>query len=191
MAGPRILELSVDAWLEALAAADPVPASGSAAALTAAAAAALVAKAARVSSEWTEAGGVVAQAVALQHRLAELAQTDADVYGESLEALAARGEKSDERRDFALGRTLDRAARAPLAIAETAHDVALLAAAAAEQVRMDVQPDVLAAASLAAAAASAAALLVEINLTARGDDERVAQARRAADRAAAAVQSAR
>ena len=78
-----------------------------------------------------------------------------------------------------------------LTIAETACDVALLAANAAEYVRLEVQPDARAAGSLAAAAASAAALLVEVNLTATADDERVRQARRAAEGAAAAVQSAR
>jgi formiminotetrahydrofolate cyclodeaminase len=191
VAGRRILDLRIDEWLEALAAAEQVPAAGSASALTAATAAALVAMSARLSPEWPEAGGVVAQALALQERLAALAQTDADVYAESLEALATRGEQTDARRDFALGQALDRAARAPLAIAETAHDVAVLAAAAAENVRAEVQPDARAAALLAAAAASAAALLVEVNLTASAGDERVLQARRAADGAAAAVQSAR
>jgi len=191
VAGRNLLELTIDEWLETLAAADPVPGAGSAAALAAASAAALVAMTARLSDEWSEAGGVVAQAVALQRRLAELAQANAEVYAESLRALAARNPEQDERRDFELGETLDRAARAPLAIAERAHDVALLAANAVEHVRLDVQPDARAATSLAAAAASAAALLVEVNLTSSEDDDRVRQARRAADGAAAAVQSAR
>jgi formiminotetrahydrofolate cyclodeaminase len=191
MAGKNLGELTLVEWLETLAAADPVPGAGSAAALTAACAAALVAMTARLSEEWPEAPGVVAQALALQNRLADLAQADADAYAESLRALAAKGQDSDERRDFALGRVLDRAAQAPLAIAETAHDVALLAASAVDRVRLEVQPDAKAAASLAAAAASAAALLVEVNLTAGENDPRVRQARRAADAAAAAVQSAR
>ncbi len=191
MAGDNLLELTIRDWLGTLAAPNPVPGAGSAAALSAAGAAGLVAMTARLSPDWPEAGGVVAQALALGGRLADLAQTDAEVYAESLAALAARDEAPDERRDFALGQALDRAARAPLAIAETAHDVALLAANAVEHVRLDVQPDAKAAAALAAAAAGAAALLVEVNLTAGEDDERVRQARRAADAAAAAVQSAR
>ena len=169
MAGEKLHELTIAEWLAALAAGNPVPGAGSAAALTASA----------------------AQALALQQRLAELAQADAEIYAESLDALAARQKGQDERRDFALGTLLDRAARVPLAIAETACDVALLAANAAEYVRLEVQPDARAAGSLAAAAASAAALLVEVNLTATADDERVRQARRAAEGAAAAVQSAR
>jgi methenyltetrahydrofolate cyclohydrolase len=191
VAGRNLLELTVAAWLDTLAAADPVPGAGSAAALTASTAAALVAMTARLSEGWEDAPGVVAQALALQERLAELAQSDADAYAESLEALAARAKGSDERRDLALGDALDRAARVPLAIAETAHDVALLAAKAAEHVRIEVQADAQAAASLAAAAASTAALLVEVNLTTSEHDERVRRARRAADGAAAAVQSAR
>jgi formiminotetrahydrofolate cyclodeaminase len=191
VAGENLLELLVSDWLDALAAADPVPGAGSAAGLTAGAAAALVAKTARLSEEWAEAGGVVAQALALQSRLAELAQADAEAYAESLAALAARTEDRDERRDLALGLILDRAAQVPLAIAETAHDVALLAAGASDHVRPELQPDVRAAGTLAAAAASAAALLVEVNLTAGADDERVRQARRAAEGATAAVQSAR
>ena len=191
MAGAKLHELTIAEWLAALAAGNPVPGAGSAAALTASAAAALVAMTARLSDEWPEAAGVAAQALALQQRLAELAQADAEIYAESLDALAAREKGQDERRDFALGTLLDRAARVPLAIAETACDVALLAANAAAYVRLEVQPDARAAGSLAAAAASAAALLVEVNLTATADDERVRQARRAAEGAAAAVQSAR
>ncbi len=191
MAGDNLLDLTVRDWLGTLAAADPVPGAGSADALTAAGAAALVVMTARLSDDWVEAAGVVAQALALQGRLSELAQVDAEAYAASLDALGERSEETDERRDFALGTALDRAAQAPLAIAETAHDVAVLAAKAAEHVRPDVQPDARAAVSLAAAAASTAALLVEVNLTAGADDERVLQARRAAEGAAAAVQSAR
>jgi formiminotetrahydrofolate cyclodeaminase len=191
MAGEDLRGLTIAQWLGTLAAADPVPGAGSAAAFTAAGAAALVAMTAGLTDDWPEAPGVIAQALSLQERLAELAQADADVYAESLEALAAKPEAADERRDFELGRALDRAARAPLAIAERAHDVALLAAHAAEHVRLDIQPDAQAAGELAAAAASAAARLVEVNLTATEDDPRVRQARRAAHDAAAAVQSAR
>jgi methenyltetrahydrofolate cyclohydrolase len=185
------LGLTVEEWLEALAAADPVPGGGSAAALTAATAAALVAMTARLSPDWPEAGGVAAQALKLRARLAELAERDAEVYAESLAALAAKGGEPDERRDFALGAVLGRAAEVPLAIAETASDAALLAVSAAEHVHPELQPDAQAAAALAAAAAEAAARLVEVNLTTTAEDARVRRARRAADDAAAAVQSAR
>ena len=191
MAPRDFLGLTVDEWLEALAAPDPVPGGGSAAALTAATAAALVAMTARLSPDWPEAGGIAAQALKLRSRLAQLAEADAEVYAESLAALAAKGAQPDERRDFALGNALDRAAAVPLVIAETASDAALLAASAVEHVQLELQPDAQAAAALAAAAAEAAARLVEVNLTTTAGDERVRRARRAADNAAAAVQSAR
>jgi formiminotetrahydrofolate cyclodeaminase len=191
VASRAFLDLTVDEWLDALAAADPVPGAGSAAALTAATAASLVAMTARLSPDWSDAAGVTAQAFKLRGRLAELAETDAEVYAESLAALADRAEGPNERRDFALGAALDRAAEVPLEIAETASDTALLAATAAEHVRLELQPDARAAGALAAAAAEAAARLVEVNLTATADDARVRRARRAADDAAATVQSPR
>ena len=185
------LGLTVGEWLETLAAADPVPGGGSAAALTGATAAALVAMTARLSPDWEDAAGVTAQALKLRGRLAGLAQVDAEVYAESLAALAAKGKEPDERRDFTLGTKLDLAAEMPLQIAHACGDTALLAADAAEHVRPELQPDAHAAAALAAAAAEAAARLVEANLVMTAEDPRVRGARRAADEAAAAVQSAR
>jgi formiminotetrahydrofolate cyclodeaminase len=122
---------------------------------------------------------------------ADLAQADADVYAESLVALAARKEGSDdERRDFALGTALDEAAQAPLMIAESAADVALLAATAATIVKPEVQADARAAAALAAGAAAAAALLVDVNLASTPSDARVRRARAAAERAETAARGA-
>ena len=191
MAPSGFLGLTVGEWLEALAAADPVPGGGSAAALTGATAAALVAMTARLSPDWDEASGVAAQALNLRGRLAGLAQVDAEVYAESLLALAAKGTEPDDRRDFALGTKLGLAADVPLQIAQAAGDTAVLAAAAAEHVTPALKPDAQAAAELAAAAAEAAARLVEANLVSTAEDPRVRGARRAADEAAAAVQSAR
>jgi formiminotetrahydrofolate cyclodeaminase len=185
------LGLTVGEWLEIVAAPDPVPGGGSAAALTGATAAALVAMTARLSPEWEDASGVAAQAIKLRGRLAGLAQVDAEVYAESLAALAAARGEPDERRDFALGTKLDLAAEVPLQIAHAAGDTALLAADAAENVTPELRPDAHAAAALAAAAAEAAAKLVEANLVMTAEDPRVRGARRAADAAAAAVQSAR
>ena len=191
MAPSGFLGLTVGEWLEALAAADPVPGGGSAAALTGATAAALVAMTARLSPDWNEASGVAAQAIKLRGRLAGLAQVDAEVYAESLAALADKRPEPDERRDFALGTKLDLAAEIPLQIAHAAADTALLAADATEHVVPALQPDTHAAAALAAAAAEVAARLVEVNLVMTAEDPRVRGARRAADEAAAAVQSAR
>lgn len=183
------LELTVAEWLDTLAAPEPAAASGSAAAMTAATAAAVIALTARATQGGG--GGIAAQALALRGRLVGLAQWDAEAYAASLEALAgAEDGGADDRRDFALRTALDRAAEVPLAIAETAADVALLGAAAAPLVAPQVEVDAQAAASLAAGAAAAAARLVEVNLATGRDDDRVRRARAAAARAAAAAREA-
>ncbi|MFL5966947.1 MAG: cyclodeaminase/cyclohydrolase family protein [Gaiellaceae bacterium] len=184
MARP-FLELTVSEWLETLAAPEPGAASGSAAAMTAATAAAVIALTARATQ--AGGGGIAAQALALRGRLVGLAEWNAEVYAVSVAALADASGGGDERRDFELRTVLDRAAEVPLAIAEAAADVALLAAAAAPIVTPAVEPDALAAAALAAGAAAAAARLVEVNLGAAPGDERTRRARAAASRAAEAA----
>jgi methenyltetrahydrofolate cyclohydrolase len=184
----QLLELSVQAWLDQLGDHGPAPAGGSAAGVAAAMGASLVALAARLADGWPEAGGVAAQAVTLQQRLARLAQEDADVYTETLRVLEQRAEIPAERRDYELGEALARAAEAPLAIAEAAADVASLAVEAADHAAPQLRPDAEAGAALAAAAAQAAARLVEVNLATTRDDERVRRARTAAE---AAVQMVR
>jgi formiminotetrahydrofolate cyclodeaminase len=183
----ELLELTVGTWLDELGNPGPAPAGGAAAAVVAATAAALVVMAARVSAQWPDAGGVVAQASTLRRRLAELAQTDTEVYSETLLVLEHREEIPPERRDHELGQALARAAQAPLAIAETAADVALLAAETAELADPKLRADAEVAAALAAAAAQSAARLVEVNLAALRADARVAQARTAAEAAVRAM----
>lgn len=183
----QLLELTVRAWLGELGDRSPSPGGGAAAAVAAAMAASLVAMAARLSDDWQESGGIVAQASSLADRLASLAETDADVYTESLITLDHRDEIPPERRDYVLGEALARAAEAPLAIAEAAADVALLAAEAAERADPRLRPDAEVAAALAAAAAQAAARLVEVNLSTTRDDARVVDARTAAEAAVRAM----
>lgn len=183
----ELLELTVAGWLDELGKPGPAPAGGAAAAVGAAMAAALVAMAARVSDGWPDGGGVVAQASSLRRRLAELAQRDAEVYSETLLVLEHRDEIPPERRDYELGQALARAAQAPLAIAETAADVALLAAETAELADPKLRADAEVATALAAASAQSAARLVEVNLAAARDDPRVAQARTAAEAAVRAM----
>jgi formiminotetrahydrofolate cyclodeaminase len=184
----QLLELSVQAWLDQLGDHSPAPGGGAAAAVAAAMGASLVALTARHAEGWIEAGGVAAQAVALQHRLARLAQDDADVYAEALDLLDHRGEIPVERRDHELGQALARAAEAPVAIAEAAADVTALAVEAAGHAPAQLRADAEAGAALAAAAAQAAARLVEVNLATMRDDERAVRARTAAE---AAVQTVR
>ena len=151
---------------------------GPATAQAGAAAAFVVAAAARSAGDGTGA----AQAEALGARLTRLADEDEEALAAARAAFPeAEPEASDPRRDFAFGKVLDRAAAAPLAIAEAAADVVVLARALAERLDPNLGPDLEAAALLAAGAARAAAHLVEINLTVGADDERVRRARRAAE----------
>ena len=140
----------------------------------------LVRLVARVSHDWDEAPGIAAQAAALGDRSLALADEDHVAYAHALEQLRTPD------RDAALGRALHRAAEVPLRIAETAADVAALAALAARDGDDAVRGDAWAAATLAEAASIAAARLVHINLATRPDDELSLRADAAARAATAA-----
>ena len=188
-AGPATDPFELQGLLGALSARDSAPAAGSAAAIVAAIAAAVVAKAAWRAGDQ----GAAAQALALAGRLTKLASLDADVFAVALGALRQATESreagagSSEARDFQLGRTLEQAAAVPLAIAEAAADVALLAAEVAGAAGSELREDAASAAMLAGGAARAAAHLVSINLASRPDND--ASARAAAAAAAAAARS--
>jgi len=161
---------------------EAVPASGWVAGVSASFAASLVAKAAVRSEGWSDSAGSRAQAVDLRDRLLSLAAADSEAYGAALDAL--------ERRESDLGQALGAAAEAPLAIAEAAADVALLAADATERADGAARADAAAAAVLAAGAARAAAKLVAINLSTQPGDERIAAAERACNTADTAAREA-
>ncbi len=167
----------IDDLLDALAAQQPAPGGGSAAAVVGAIAAAVCAKVAGFAED----GGSVAQAAALCRRLTQLAEEDAHVFANALGELDRRDD------DFKLGRALDRAAEAPLRIADACVDVAVLAASLASRGAPALQPDARAAAALAAGAARASAVLVEANLAVAPDDDRVRRARKLSEEAAAAA----
>jgi formiminotetrahydrofolate cyclodeaminase len=167
---------------EAVSSGEAVPGSGWVAGIAGGLAAALVVKVASRSEGWSGAEGARAQALELRDRLLALAGQDARAYERALSAL--------EERDASLQRALIRAAEVPLAIAETAADVAALAAEAAESADGAERADASAAAALAAGAARAAARLVEVNLATLQDDERLARAERAAEAAADASRQA-
>ena len=189
--GRNFLSLPLEEYLDELARETRVPGAGPAAAVTAAAAASLVAMAARYSrGTWPEATTSVAQAEALRRRATKLASDDADALDAVLAARETPIDPRREARDFHLGRTLDRAADVPLAIGETACDVALLAVHVADHGEPDVRPDVAAAAVLAHAAARAAAHLVEVNLASGVEDARVARAQELAAAAGSAAERA-
>jgi formiminotetrahydrofolate cyclodeaminase len=124
--------------------------------------------------------GLAAEARALLHRAAPLAQADADAYADVLAALRAPG----QQRAGQVSTALARASEVPMEVAELGDRVAALAADIAGQGNPAVRGDALAAAQLAAAAARTAAALVQINLVGMPDDPRPAQA---AERAAHAA----
>lgn len=185
-----LLDLPLRQFLDRLAAEEPAPAGGSAAALGVAMAAALIAKVAKASADWPEAGSVVAQAERLRRRTAPLAQSDAEAYEEALAALHLPDQLEPEVRNMALGQVLARAAEIPLVIAEAGADVACLAAEAAERGIPERRGDAIAAALIAEASARAAANLVAVNLTVTPEDERLLRARAVTDVASAAAREA-
>jgi formiminotetrahydrofolate cyclodeaminase len=181
------LDLPLSEFLDHLSADTPAPGGGSAAALTVTFAAGLVTMVARHSRDsWADAGGVAAQARKLQARCAPLAQQDADVWKDALEALHGNGGGGAGSRDADLEEKLARAAEVPLWIAEAGADVAMLAALTTEMGDGTYRGDAAAAALLAHAGARVAANLVALNLGMREDDLRLARARRS-ERAAAAA----
>jgi formiminotetrahydrofolate cyclodeaminase len=185
-----LLDQSLRAFIDELASEDPAPASGSVAALAVAMAAALIAKVAKASPSWKEAGAAVAQAERLRKRTAPLAQADADAYEEALAALHLPDRLEPQVRDMAIGQVLARAVEIPLVIAEAGADAASLAAIAAERGTLDRRGDAVAAAVLAESGAVAAAHLVAVNLVVTPDDERVQRARALAEVASAAARNA-
>jgi formiminotetrahydrofolate cyclodeaminase len=189
--GDEVLGTRVDDLLDAIAADTHGPGGGSVAAIVVALAAALLTMAARLSrDDWPEAGGAIAQAERLRRRVGPLAAADARAFREAIRALSGERRSESGARPLELGSALARAAEVPLRIAQTAADVASLAVLVAERANPDVRPDAAAAAVLAEAGARAAAHLVEVNLGAMPDDERVGAARKLAEHAAESAQAA-
>jgi formiminotetrahydrofolate cyclodeaminase len=172
------LEEPVERFLDRLASADPAPAGGSVAAVAVAMAAGLVSKAARLAHEWPKASDIVERAEALRSRMATLALADVDAYAKVIEAL--RLPSTSPSRAVEVEAALSGAADVPLAVAEAAAEVAMLAALVAQEGNDRLRGDAVMAGELAEAAARGAAELVTINLDGR-DDPRV---RRAKDLAA-------
>jgi methenyltetrahydrofolate cyclohydrolase len=154
---------------------DPVE-GGAVAASVVALSAELVKEIAARATGWEEAGGAVAQAVRLAKRSAALSEENRRAHRAAVEALSARG-------DPRLGMRLERAAALPLAIVQTAADVAELAAYVADRTEPDVRADAVVAASLAAGAAAGGAQLVRVNLGVGARDARLQAAESALARA--------
>jgi methenyltetrahydrofolate cyclohydrolase len=183
---PRYAEATVERFLAALAAREPAPSGGAAAALACAFGAALV----EMTASLTVPDGALPvaalreRAAAIRSTATRLADEDAAAYGRVIEAL--RAPRDDADRDARVREALSRAADPPLAIAECAAETAELAAALAHDGNPNLRGDALTGALLAEAAALGAARLVEINLASAPGDARVARARDLARRALAA-----
>lgn len=171
------LGLPLDEVLECVASRDPAPGGGFVAGITVAMAAGLVAMAARLSQSWPEARGAAAQAETLRSRVTPLAELNALVYTEALEALKGRQGSESGSRDEQIEEALARAAQIPLDIGRAASDVSALAVTVAESGDPGLRADAAIAASLCLAGARSAVTLVEVNLGTTADDERVARAR--------------
>jgi formiminotetrahydrofolate cyclodeaminase len=178
----RFAEATVERFLAALAAREPAPSGGAAAALACALAAALVEMAASLTAPDAPLplGAIRERAAAIRSTATRLADDDAAAYGRVLEAL--RASRDEER----VTEALSRAADPPLAVAEGAAETAELAAAVAHEGNPNLRGDALTGALLAEAAALAAARLVEINLASAPGDARVQRSRDLARRALAA-----
>jgi formiminotetrahydrofolate cyclodeaminase len=168
------LQEPVERFLDRIASAEPAPAGGSVAAVAVAMAAGLVAMAARLAHEWPKAGEVVERADALRATMATLALADEEAYAKVIEALRLPPDSPSREEEIAAA--LSGAADIPLAAAEAAAEVAVLAVLVAREGNERLRGDALVAAELAEAGARGAAELVAINLAGR-DDPRVQRAR--------------
>jgi methenyltetrahydrofolate cyclohydrolase len=156
-----------------LAAETPAPGGGSAAAWATALAAALTEMAAAFAGD-----GSAARARALRSQALELAERELTAYAPVLEA--SRLPKDDPTRTERLQGALSDAANSPLEIARVAAEVADIATGLAATGNRSLEGDANTGAELARAACRAAARLVEINLTARPNDPRAAEAKQLA-----------
>jgi formiminotetrahydrofolate cyclodeaminase len=168
------LQEPLERFLDRIASAEPAPAGGSVAAVAVAMAAGLVAMAARLAHEWPKADEVVDRAEALRSKMTTLALADEDAYAKVIEAL--RLPPDSPSRDAEVAAALSGAADVPLAVAEAAAEVAVLAALVEREGNDRLRGDALVAAELAEAGARGAAELVAINLAGR-DDPRVGRAK--------------
>ena len=174
LAGATLAEL-----VDRLAADDPAPGGGPAAAWACAMAAALVemVSAVELRKEPADPAGArdrAARATALRTRALELADLDVAAYTRVLDTLARREEPGHGRR---LRDALAEAAGPPVEIARAGAEATRLAADAAAVARGGVRGEAVAAAVLGEAAVRASAPLAEINLAGHPGDPRLGELR--------------
>jgi formiminotetrahydrofolate cyclodeaminase len=155
--------------LESLSERTPAPGGGCATAWSAAIAAAMLEMAALFAAS----DGDASRASDLRDELLSQGERELTSYQPVLKALRLPADDPD--RPEMLEDALSDASEAPLAIARAAAEVAELAVAVAVRGKRDLSGDAIAGALLAEAACQAAARLVELNLSARPDDRRLAE----------------
>lgn len=186
------LETPLGRFLELVAADEPAPGGGAAAAVTAALAAGLVGMAARFSHpQLPDAADRAERADRMRTEVAGLGQRDAEAYQNVLAAYRLPKKPDPQARRQQIHRSLEHAAQVPLQIAEISARIATAAAELTERGNPNLRGDALAAVFLADAAARSAAGLVRLNaeLGGLGSDlvERAARAVHATGEAAQSV----
>jgi len=166
------LELPLERFLEILAAREPVPGGGGAAAVSVALGAALAAMAARYSDRrLDDAGELARKADDVRATVQSLIEKDAAAYSKVLEIY-----RSDDRSQ--LSEALSRAADVPLSIVIAGAEVSELGVSIAEHGNPNLRGDAVTAVLLAESGARAAGLLMNLNLDlAHIEDERRARCR--------------
>lgn len=184
-----VLDCPVTEFLDRLAAKQPTPGGGGAAAITAAIAAGLLGMAARFSTaQLPDAAPRAAHADRMRTEVAALAEQDAQAYQAVLAAYALPRDPDPQARRRQIRRSLQRATEVPARIAGIASKIATETIEIAHRGNSNLRGDAFAAATLAAAAARAAAELVRLNVELGSLDNELAQhATQAADTAATAV----
>ena len=175
----RFGDLTVAAFVDRLASAEPVPGGGSAAAIAGSLAAALVAMVASLSQErpkYAQHAALHEEAVtaarALANRFLVLADEDAAMYGAYVAATRLPRDTDHERqnRDAAISQAARGASDAPYRTVQACADVVGYAEALAGRSNRNASSDLEVAALLSVAASRAAAANVYVNLPAIGDD---------------------
>jgi methenyltetrahydrofolate cyclohydrolase len=189
-----LLDCPVAELLDRLAAKQPTPGGGGAAAITAAMAAGLLGMAARFSTaQLIDSADRATYADRVRTQVAALADQDAQAYQAVLAAFALPRQPDPQARRRQIRRSLQRAAQVPTEIAEMASDIATEATELAQKGNPNLRGDAFTAAALAAAAARSAAELVRLNAelgNLSGDlADRAAQAADTAAKAVAAISS--
>ncbi|HEY7522964.1 MAG TPA: cyclodeaminase/cyclohydrolase family protein [Candidatus Limnocylindrales bacterium] len=177
---PRFGELSLDAFVERLASAEPVPGGGSASAVAAALGASLLAMVASLSTgrpKFADHEQTLAEAGAIGHRLIstflDIADEDAAAYGAFAAALKLPRETDPEReaRRAAMSEAALLAAETPLRCVERCLELVVAVESLAGRSNPNASSDLVVASLLGEAAARGAAANVMVNVPSIADQE--------------------